>query len=75
MTANFETKLKSAVETINHWYNLLGKAIDAEDDNAANDFGTKYENALEYYARKLNISEAKLEDIATDVRYIGWDMC
>ena len=67
--------LENAVNTINYWYECLGQAIDANDDKAANDFDDKYENALEYYAHKLNMREAQLEDIATDVRYLGWDMC
>lgn len=70
-----DAMLKSAVETINYWYDRLGQAIDANDKTAADDFSNKYENAIEYYAHKLNMSEAKLEDIATDVRYLGWEMC
>lgn len=70
-----DQKLKNAVETINYWYDQLGQAIDANDELAADNFSEKYENALEYYARKLGIKETKLEDIATDVRYLGWEMC
>lgn len=68
-----EEMLKSAVRTINHWYDLLGKAIDENNDKLANEYGTNYENAIEYYAPRVGCSEAKLEDIATDVRYLGWD--
>ena len=70
-----DTMLKNAVETINYWYDRLGQAIDANDEDAANEFSNKYENAIEYYARKLNMHEMNLEDIATDVRYLGWEMC
>ena len=70
-----DTMLKNAVDTINYWYDRLGQAIDANDETVADEFSNKYENAIEYYARKLNMREAKLEDIATDVRYLGWEMC
>lgn len=75
MTATFETKIESAIETINFWYDRMNEALDANDDKAWNDFNDKYENALEYYARKLGMRESQLEDCAIDVRYLGWNRC
>lgn len=75
MTVSFETKIKSAIETINFWYDQMNQALDANDDNAWYEFNEKYENALEYYAKKLGMRESQLEDCAIDVRYLGWDHC
>lgn len=71
----FESKLKNAVDHINYAYDKLGQALDANDEQAADEFGEMYEHFIEYYARKLNVREAWLEDCATDTRYIGWDKC
>lgn len=75
MTTSFEIKLKNAVDHINYAYNQLGNAIDVNDENAADEYGDMYEHFIEYYARKLKVNEAWLEDCATDTRYIGWDRC
>lgn len=69
-----EKLLHTAVDTINYWYDLLGSAISINDDAAADDAGDSYEHFIEYYAKKLGIPEMQLEDICTDVRYLGWDM-
>lgn len=74
MTATYtytDEQLKSAVDSINYWYNL----ICSEDEALSNEAGEKYESLLEYYSKKFRVREAWLEDLATDTRYLGWDCC
>ena len=70
-----DEQLHRAIDTINYWYDRLGQAIDANDELAADEAGEKYENMLDYYAWKFKVRAAWLEDLATDTRYLGWDMC
>ena len=72
MTATYtDEQLHNAVDTINYWYDR----ILSEDEKVSDEASDAYERVLDYYSRKLNVSEAWLEDLATDTRYIGWDMC
>ena len=65
--------LHKGIDRINYAYDRLCDAISAGDDAAADDFGDLYELYLEKFAERYGISEAKLEDIATDVRLLGWE--
>lgn len=63
----YDSDLIYAVYRINKAYAKIGSAVD---------FGSywceKYEFLIEKFARELQMSPARLEDIATDVRFLGW---
>lgn len=65
--------LHYGVDRINRAYDRLGDALAIGDEKAADDFGDFYEFYLEKFAERYGMSEAKLEDIATDVRFVGWE--
>lgn len=65
--------LHYGVDRINRAYDRLGDAIAIDDEAAADDFGDLYEFYLEKFAERYGMSEAQLEDIATDVRFVGWE--
>lgn len=65
--------LHYGVDRINRAYDRLCDALAIDDQAAADDFADLYEMYLERFAERYGMSEAKLEDIATDVRFIGWE--
>lgn len=65
--------LHYGVDRINRAYDRLCDAIAIDDEKAADDFADLYEFYLEKFANAYGMSEARLEDIATDVRFVGWE--
>lgn len=63
----YDPDLIYAVYRINKAYSKIGSAVDCGDF-----FCDKYEYLIEKFARELQMSPARLEDIATDVRFLGW---
>lgn len=65
--------LHYGVDRINRAYDRLCDAIAVDDQAAVDDFADLYEFYLEKFAERYGMSEAQLEDIATDVRFLGWE--
>ena len=66
--------MKKHVELINSYYERLGKAIDNNDNAAADKYSDLYENGIEHYAKKYGYTYNQFEDICTSTRMFGWDM-
>lgn len=64
----YDPDLIYAVYRINKAYEKIDSAVDCIGDY----FSDKYEFLIGKFARELQMSPARLEDIATDVRYLGW---
>lgn len=64
----YDPDLIYAVYRINKAYSKIGSAVDCIGDY----FSDKYEFLIDKFARELQMSPARLEDIATDVRFLGW---
>lgn len=64
----YDPDLIYAVYRINATYSKIDSAVDCIGDY----FSDKYEYLIDKFARELQMSPARLEDIATDVRYLGW---
>lgn len=64
----YDPDLIYAVYRINETYSKIDSAVDCIGDY----FFEKYEFLIDKFARELQMSPARLEDIATDVRYLGW---
>lgn len=63
----YDSDLIYAIWRINKAYSKVDTVIDCGDF-----FYDKYEYLIDKFARELQMSPARLEDIATDVRYLGW---
>lgn len=73
--ANDEMRRVRAINSINKAYRNLYRAIDADDEKAADHWSELYECRLERYAHELGISYSLMEDWATDARMFGIDCC
>lgn len=63
----YDPDLIYAVYRINNAYSKIGTVLDIEGF-----YSEKYEYLIDKFARELQMSPARLEDIATDIRFLGW---
>lgn len=63
----YDADLIYAVWRINDAYEKIGSILDFDGI-----YSDKYEYYIDKFASELQMSASRLEDIATDVRYLGW---